>query len=682
MTDYQSDDMSTINPEITVRRPVYQQDELNHLCKYAKPNEALLKNISIRCKKMKPMKILKTTIPLIDWLSTYNWKNDILGDIVAGITVAVMHIPQGMAYAILGNVPPIIGIYMAFFPVLVYLFLGTSRHNSMGTFALICMMTGKVVATYSTQGQINKNSTTENELLTSTSSQYSSVQVATAVTFTVALIQLIMYLLRLGVIAALLADSLVSGFITSAAVHVFTSQLKDLLGLKNIPRRKGPFKLILSYVDLLNNFPSINGIAFLVSCATILILIVNNAFKPRFAKLSPFPIPIEMLVVVIGTVLSVYLNLADVYGIAVVGDIPVGLPVPTLPPLSLVPNILIDSFVITMVSYTISMSMALIFAQKLSYEVDSNQELMAQGIGNLVGSFFSCMPFTASLSRSLIQQTVGGRTQLASLISCGILVSVLLWIGPFFEPLPRCVLASIIVVALKGMLMKVTEFKRFWKLDKIDGIIWAVTFTTVILLDVEYGLLIGIVFCVGKLIFFSVHPYTCSLALVPGTELYLDTNRYKGTVELPGIRIFHYSGSLNFACRQHFRDEVYKVAGQVPRKEPNGGFKHDQLKEVKKLRALILDLSALSHIDLAGASSLGHLINEYCEIDIPVYVAGCSGPVYEMMRKCNLLEYKSGLFAAFPTVADAVHFAKCNTESSSMPAWSSSMYEDTVVARL
>lgn len=248
-----------------------------------------------------------------------------------------------------------------------------------------------------------------------------------------------MYLLRLGVIAALLADSLVSGFTTSAAVHVFTSQLKDLLGLKNIPRRKGPFKLILSYVDLLNNFPSINGIALLVSCATILILIINNALKPRFAKLSPFPIPIEMLVVVLGTVFSVYLNLADVYGIAVVGDIPVGLPVPTLPPLSLVPNILIDSFVITMVSYTISMSMALIFAQKLSYEVDSNQELMAQGIGNLVGSFFSCMPFTASLSRSLIQQTVGGRTQLASLISCGILVSVLLWIGPFFEPLPRVI---------------------------------------------------------------------------------------------------------------------------------------------------------------------------------------------------------------------------------------------------
>ncbi|KAK9310456.1 hypothetical protein QLX08_000212 [Tetragonisca angustula] len=678
MTDDLSDEMSALSPELTVRRPVYQQDELNHLCKYAKPNEALLKSIATKCGRIRPMMVLKNTIPLIGWLSTYNWKRDMLGDVIAGITVAVMHIPQGMAYAILGNVPPIVGIYMAFFPVLVYLFLGTSRHNSMGAFALICMMTGKVVATYSSQGQLANNATTENEPLSSTSNRYSPVEVATAVTFTVAVIQLAMYLLQLGVIASLLADSLVSGFTTSAAVHVFTSQLEDLLGLRDLPGRNGPFKLILSYVDIVNNLHAVNTIALLTSCATILLLIINNALKPKLAKVIPLPIPIEMLVVVIGTLLSMYLNLAEVYGIVIVGDIPVGLPPPTLPPLSLMPNILLDSFVITMVSYTISMSMALIFAQKLSYEVDSNQELMAQGVGNLVGSFFSCMPFAASMSRSLIQQTAGGRTQLASLTSCVILISVLLWIGPFFEPLPRCILASIIVVALKGMLMKVTEFKRFWKFDKIDGIIWAVTFTSVILFDVDYGLLIGIVFCVGKLIYFSVRPYTCSLAPVPGTELYLDTKRYKGTVELAGIRIFHYSGSLNFACRQHFRDEVYKIAGQAPRKEPNEDFKHGELKEVRKLRTLILDLSSMSHVDLAGATTLGNLINDYSEIDIPVYIAGCSGPVYEMMRKCNLLEYKGSLFAAFPTVADAVHFARCNTE----PTWSSPTYEDTIVARL
>ncbi|XP_043514855.1 solute carrier family 26 member 6-like isoform X4 [Frieseomelitta varia] len=583
MTDDLSDEMSALSPELTVRRPVYQQDELNHLCKYAKPNEALLKSIATKCRRIRPMMVLKNTIPLIGWLSTYNWKRDILGDIIAGITVAVMHIPQGMAYAILGNVPPIVGIYMAFFPVLVYLFLGTSRHNSMGTFALICMMTGKVVATYSTQGQLANNATTENELLSSMSNRYSPVEVATAVTFTVAVIQLAMYLLQLGVIASLLADSLVSGFTTSAAVHVFTSQLEDLLGLRNLPGRNGPFKLIF----------------FAASDIAAIILDTEHFIgQPRHHY---------------GVLYHFHVDGANL---------------------------------------------------RAEIELRGGLEPGTNG--------------TASMSRSLIQQTTGGRTQLASLTSCVVLISVLLWIGPFFEPLPRCILASIIVVALKGMLMKVTEFKRFWKFDKIDGIIWAVTFTSVILLDVDYGLLIGIVFCVGKLIYFSVRPYTCSLALVPGTELYLDTKRYKGTIELAGIRIFHYSGSLNFACRQHFRDEVYKIAGQAPRKEPNEDFEHGELKEVRKLRILILDLSSMSHVDLAGATTLGNLINDYSEIDIPVYIAGCSGPVYEMMRKCNLLEYKGSLFAAFPTVADAVHFAKCNTELT----WSSPTYEDTIIARL
>lgn len=186
------------------------------------------------------------------------------------------------------------------------------------------------------------------------------------------------------------------------------------------------------------------------------------------------------------------------------------------------------------------------------YETES-----LQGLGNLVGSFFSCMPITASLSRSLIQQTVGGHTQLASLISCGILVSVLLWIGPFFEPLPRviilltlflffiiykyemtkciwflwatqCILASIIVVALKGMLMKVTEFVEFWRLDKTDAVIWAVTFVVVVLFDIEYGLLVGVLLCIGRLLVLAMRPYTCKLALAPGTELFLDTKRYKG----------------------------------------------------------------------------------------------------------------------------------------------------------
>lgn len=688
--DYSSDDMSTTAPELTVRRPVYQQDELNHLCKYVKPKRIFRNELSKRCRSIKPITLLKKSIPLIDWLSSYNWKKNILGDIIAGITIAVMHIPQGMAYAILGNVPPIVGIYMAFFPVLVYFILGTSRHNSMGTFALVCMMTGKVVTTYSA-GAISANSTStgNDTLISAINHQYSPVEVATAVTFTVAVIQLGMYVLRLGIISSLLADSLVSGFTTAAAMHVFTSQIRDLFGLSDLPRRRGAFKLILTYIDIFNNLNDINITAVILSCITILALIFNNeVLKPRVSKLCPFPIPIEMLAIVVGTLTSMQMNLADTYNVITVGDIPVGLPIPSIPPLSLISDILVDSFVITMVAYTISISMALIFAQKMGYEIDSNQELVAQGLGNLVGSFFSCMPISASLSRTLIQQTVGGHTQLASLISCAILVCVLLWIGPFFQPLPRCILASIIVVALKGMLMKVTDFVKFWRLDKTDAGIWAVTFMIVVLFDVEYGLLVGVLLCIGRLLVLAMRPYMCKLALAPGTELYLDARRYKGTVEIPGIKIFHYSGSLNFASRQYFREGVYKIAELVPQKELNRRLKVSSngvaTEEIKKqLRILILDFTALSHIDLAGANAMRSIVDEFCGIGVSIYITGCSGPVYETMRKYNLDEHNENhFFAMFPTVADAVHFARSHSKMPSIPAWNTRIHDENCISRL
>lgn len=145
----------------------------------------------------------------------------------------------------------------------------------------------------------------------------------------------------------------------------------------------------------------------------------------------------ELVVVVLGTVASYFGNFSTNFNITTVGQIPIGLPLPHLPVPALLPSVIVDSFVITMVSYTVTMSMALIFARKLSYEVDSNQELLALGLSNFVGSVFSCMPVTASLSRSMLQQVVGGVTQIASIVSCCILLVILLWIGPAFESLPR-----------------------------------------------------------------------------------------------------------------------------------------------------------------------------------------------------------------------------------------------------
>ncbi|XP_034941866.1 prestin-like isoform X2 [Chelonus insularis] len=680
--DYDQCDEMSNNPELIVRRPVYQQEDLDRFFEYSKPSSTLRNSLKKKYKNFKLKSCLKKTIPMLDWFPNYPWRENILGDIAAGFTVAVMHIPQGMAYAMLGNVPPVVGMYMAFFPVLIYMIFGTSRHNSMGTFAVICMMTGKVVLTHSTIANSQNSTSVESPSIEylQTSNQFSPLEVATAVTFGVGILQLAMYVLRLGLISSLLSETLVSGFTTGAAVHVFTSQIKDLLGLQ-LRKRRGILKVVFTYYDVFNSIDNLNTTAMIISGITILAIVFNNeVLRPRVSKYCAFPIPIEMIAVVIGTLVSVQMNLTEAYNVVTVGEIPVGLPMPSMPPVSLLSSIMVDCFVITMVSYSISMSMGLIFAQKFNYEIDANQELVAQGLGNLFGSFFSCMPFTASLSRSLVQTAVGGKTQLTSLISSFLLLFVLLWIGPYLEPLPRCVLAAIIVVALKGMFLQVKDLVRFCKLSTTDAMVWIVTFLIVVILDIEYGLLVGALLCFIKLITLSMKPYTCKLGVVPGTEIYLDTNRYNKTVEIPGIRMFHYCGGLNFATKLHFRQEVFKVTGVKPQDELNRRIKANDKEiteeKVQKLRVLILDFSALNHIDPAGVATIRSLIKDYMKIGVSVYLSGCSGPVFETIKKCNTVE-KTESFMIFPTVSDAVNYAQHENVISPVPMWTCGpMYEE------
>lgn len=169
-----------------------------------------------------------------------------------------------------------------------------------------------------------------------------------------------------------------------------------------------------------------------------MIIVINNEWlKNKLAKKTAIPFPIELILVVAGTIISSSMELEKNWGIIEIGDIPTGFPEAKVPDFSLFRSLITDCFTIAMVSYTVSVSMGLIFAQKYNYEIDFNQELLAMGAGNIVSSFFHCIPFSASLSRSMIQAAVGGKTQIASIISCALLTIVLLWIGPFFEVLPR-----------------------------------------------------------------------------------------------------------------------------------------------------------------------------------------------------------------------------------------------------
>ncbi|KAJ0173311.1 hypothetical protein K1T71_011487, partial [Dendrolimus kikuchii] len=262
--------------QFNVIRRVYQQDALNKDADYQMPTKPLKQ----RCKKVISScgigECLFNSVPLVKWLPRYNPKEYLVGDLVAGATTAVMHIPQGMAYALLAEVPPIVGLYMAFFPVLIYVVFGTSPHISMGTFAVACLMAGKVVTQHSTPFEaLNLNNTNMATGPDIAGVAYNPLQVLSIVCLAVGIFQVLMWMLRLGAVSTLLSEPLVSGFTTAASLQVLASQLKDLFGVK-IPKGSGYFKVVFTVVDVCKNLPYLNWAAFIISFITCLIIALNN----------------------------------------------------------------------------------------------------------------------------------------------------------------------------------------------------------------------------------------------------------------------------------------------------------------------------------------------------------------------------------------------------------------------
>ncbi|KAA0190365.1 hypothetical protein HAZT_HAZT003093 [Hyalella azteca] len=485
--------------------------------------------------------VVSKRIPILGLLPNYDFRSLLIGDAIAGLTVAILQIPLGMGFALLANIPAICGIYMAFFPVLVYAVLASSQHNSMGAFAVITLMTGKVVNEYATfpEGSPGApgNATAFLASVNATASAaadmpvtYTPVEVATIVCFMVGVWSVVLGMLSLGSVTVFFNDMLVSGFSTGAAVHVMVSQLKDIFGIKVTPF-SGPFKIIYTLSDVISKLPSANVATIVISAVSMFILSVNNEqLKPRLAKVTKIPMPIELIVVIIGTAVSYSINVHETYSVNIVGEIPTGLPMPAMPPFSLAAAVAVDSLVIAIIAYAGSFSLAKIFATKHDYEVDANQELYAMGIGNVISSFFSCAPMAAAIARVLIQDAAGGMTQVAGLVSAFVILWVLLFVGPIFEVLPKACLASIIVVALKEMIMKVFDMIAMWKVSKVDSMLWTVTALAVILIDVDLGLLIGVLVAISVLVVRGQHPKITKLGQLPGTDIYADIGQYKKVI--------------------------------------------------------------------------------------------------------------------------------------------------------
>lgn len=337
-----------------------------------------------------------------------------------------------------------------------------------------------------------------------------------------------------------------------------------------------------------------------------------------------------------------------------IGEIAQGLPEFRPPPANLLVAVISESVVIAIVAYTVTMSMALLFAEKLRYPIDTNQELLALGAGNVVGSFFSCMPFAASLSRSATQQSVGGRTQMAGLVSSALLVAVVLWIGQLFQPLPRCVLASITVVALRDILLQAGDVARVWRASRADAAVWLITYLTVILVEIDVGLLAGVG---ASLLFVFGRGSACAVTVlgrVPDTDLYVDVDRHRRAVEVPRVRVVRYAGSLNLTNRNAFRKKMHaaalndRPAAAVMAVVADGG-KDDT---AARARCVVFDLSGMHYADTSGLSAFARLVDGLNEAGLSVYVAAPSGDVYDCMRSGGAF----GSVTFFPSVHDAVEY--------------------------
>uniref|UniRef100_A0A3P9JPP9 Si:ch211-117c9.2 n=1 Tax=Oryzias latipes TaxID=8090 RepID=A0A3P9JPP9_ORYLA len=541
---------------------------------------------SLRCSVPSLKHILLTWIPILSWLPKYSFRENILGDVVSGCSVGIMHLPQGMAYALLASLRPVYGLYTSLFPVLVYVVFGTSRHVSIGTFAVISIMVGSVTERLAPDEAFYSNGTNGSLTVNIDARDAYRVQMACSVTLLSGIFQILLGVVRFGFVATYLSEPLVRGYTTGAACHVCVSQLKYLFGVKPA-RFTGPFSLIYTIVDICRLLPQTRVPELVVSLVALAVLIVVKEINACYSKKLPLPVPIELIVVIGATIIIHFCGVREDYLIDVVGEIPSGLKAPRTPDVTFFSQLIGDAIAVAIVSYAITISLGKTFALKYGYKVDSNQELIAVGLSNTIGSFFQCYAVTASLSRSLVQESTGGNTQIAGVVSSLLMLIMVIKIGSLFEDLPKAVLSTIVFVNLKGMFRQFMDVPLLWKTNKVDLLVWLVTFISTVLFNLDLGLALSVGFSMLTFIFKTQLPHYSILGNVPSTDLYLDTEAFKQVKEIPGIKIFRSSATICFTNAELFLEALQQRSGLDVRKlqmEKKKRAKQEKMakKEVKK----------------------------------------------------------------------------------------------------
>ncbi|MFB0507360.1 MAG: SulP family inorganic anion transporter, partial [Thermodesulfobacteriota bacterium] len=526
-------------------------------------------------------------IPALEWLKKYE-RSDISKDLSAGLIVAVMLVPQGMAYAMLAGLPPVIGLYASTFPLIAYALFGSSRQLAVGPVAMISLLVFSGVSKLAQPG----------------SEQY--VSLVLLLSLMVGVIQVTMGVLRMGSFVNFLSHAVISGFTSAAAIVIWLSQLNHLLGIK----LSAGHSVIHLVAEAGQRIGETHPVTLAIGMASIALLLI---FK---RKMPNFPAP---LLILAGSALVVGFLRLDRMGVKIVGDVPRGLPdlsLPTFRPESfgiLLPTALTVLFVGFMESIAVAESIA----AKERYKIDSNLELKGLGLANIVSSFLSGCPVTGGFSRTAVNYQAGARTPLASIFTALIVILTILLLTPLFYYLPKAVLAAIIMVAVIG-LIDVRGAKHLFRVKKIDGWTYLLTFIATLVFGSQKGILMGVTFSLLVFIWRSSHPHTAEIGYLEKEDVFRNVNRFPEAKTFPEVLILRIDASLYFANMAFCENLLRKRIVDKP-----------------DLKWILIDLSGVNDVDAVAIQTLEEMMKDYQEKGIDFVFAGMKGPVRDLVASAG-----------------------------------------------
>ncbi|PAA46895.1 hypothetical protein BOX15_Mlig027200g3 [Macrostomum lignano] len=699
---------------VRIKRPVYSQHQFESI--YTEEiEEAALREHFIDTVYIPPrpartcIDLTCQYLPIIVTLHHYRWREYFPHDLLSGLSTGVMRIPQSMAYALLALVTPVHGLYTALVASLVYCVLGTSPHLVVTCQGVVSLLVGQVAKEYLERiHNVRLHNLTHTTGVNGTSADAAIKEqllgVVLMISLLVGIFQLIFSVMRLGMLTNYLSDPLVNGFTTATAIEIILSQISALLGCEvRIPEDTPPvgvmenFKLIYFAIVSLpraNTYTLIISLVAMVSMAGLKRL---NRFVKRRWKAT---VPTELIVVLMATLISGLTGFQQL-GVEMVGRIPTGLPpAESPPPVSMDSILLRDILIIAIVSFVITVSLAKKFSLKYDNDIDANQEFLAYGAANILGSFTGCFVSTSSMTCSNLHESIGGRTQVANLIASGLVLITLLFLGTLFESTPTCILSAIIVVNLRSVLWQLKDLPALWRTSRIDASLWLVAFFAVIFTDANTGVMIGIGFSLITVIFRFQWPYCCVLGRIEHTDIYKNIALTPNAKEIDGIKMFRCEGPLFFSSADHFQSCLYsmtvnprKLILQKRRYErrlrslkrflsivPNGrrqnaaavaaaaetGAESDAtisvapstenhfapMPETSDVHHVIIDMSCCSFIDSAGWATFNRIVGDFQEAGIAVYLCNCRFAIRAMLSNAGISRIDKR--AIFLTNHDAV----------------------------